>query len=91
VPCINLFINLLISYLFRIFLNEGNKCSHASRDMGLTIIQIFCGFCLNARLLHIVAQIFVSYAPTPSLCSIAPLRLTFQNLKSVSCGCSTLF
>jgi hypothetical protein len=37
-PCINLFIDLLISYLFRIFLNEANKCSHASRDVGLTII-----------------------------------------------------
>jgi hypothetical protein len=38
VPYINLFIDLLISYLFRIFLNDANKCSHASRDMGLTII-----------------------------------------------------
>jgi hypothetical protein len=38
VPCMNLFIDLFISYLFRVFLNEANKCSHASGDMGLTII-----------------------------------------------------
>jgi hypothetical protein len=38
VPGINLFIDLLISYLFCIFLNEANKCSRASGDMGLTII-----------------------------------------------------
>jgi hypothetical protein len=34
----NLFIDLLIFYLFRIFLNEANKCSHASGDMGSTMI-----------------------------------------------------
>jgi hypothetical protein len=38
VVCINLFIDLLISYLFGIFLNEANKCSHFLGDMGLTII-----------------------------------------------------
>ncbi len=38
VPCINSSIDLLISYLFRIFLNEANKCSHASGDMGLANI-----------------------------------------------------
>jgi hypothetical protein len=32
----DLFIDLLISYLFRIFLNEAHKCSHASGDMGST-------------------------------------------------------
>jgi hypothetical protein len=37
-PCINLFIDFLISYLFRIFLNGSNKCSHASGDVGSTII-----------------------------------------------------
>jgi hypothetical protein len=77
VPCINLFIYLLISYLFCIFLNEANKCSHASGDMGSTIIKIFCGFCLNARFLHIIAQIFAPYAAAPSLCSIASQCLTF--------------
>ncbi len=34
----DLFIDLLILYLFRIFLNEANKCSQASGDMGSTII-----------------------------------------------------
>ncbi len=43
VPCIilesePLFIDLLIFYLFRIFLNEANKCSQASGDMGSTMI-----------------------------------------------------
>ncbi len=29
-------LDFLIFYLFRIFLNEANKCSHASGDMGLS-------------------------------------------------------
>ncbi len=43
VPCIifdsePLFFDLLIFYLFHIFLNEANKFSHASGGMGLTMI-----------------------------------------------------
>jgi hypothetical protein len=58
VPCFNLCIDLHISYLFRILLNKANNCSHASGDMGLIIIYIFWGFCLNTRFLNIIAQIF---------------------------------
>ncbi len=38
VPCINLFIDLLIFLSVSYFLNEANKCSQASGEMGLTII-----------------------------------------------------
>ena len=41
--------------LFRIFSNEANICSPASRVVGSTMIYLFCGFCLNARFLHIIA------------------------------------
>jgi hypothetical protein len=34
----DLLIDLLIFYLFRIFLNEANKCSQASGDIGSAII-----------------------------------------------------
>jgi hypothetical protein len=67
-PCIifdsepDLFIDLLIFYLFRIFLNEANKSSHASGHMCSTMIYIFSTFCLNARFLHIVIQIDASSA-----------------------------
>ncbi len=64
----NLFIDLLIFYLFRIFLNEVNKCSHASGDMGSTMIKIFRGFCFNARVLHTTIQNDASRAVS---CSIA--------------------
>ncbi len=83
----DLFIDLLILYLFRIFLNEANKCSHASGDMGSTIIKIFCGFCLNARFLRIIAQIFASCTAIPSLsdpgsvCENTFLLLRSCNLK----------
>ncbi len=42
--------------LFRIFSNEANICSPASRVVGSTMIYLFCGFCLNARFLHIIAR-----------------------------------
>jgi hypothetical protein len=50
VPCIIfdsepiIFIDLLIFYVFRIFLNEANKYSHASGDMSSTTydLNILC-------------------------------------------------
>ncbi len=60
----NIFIDLIIFYLFCIVLNEANTCFHASGEVGLTMIEIFCGFCLNARFLHKIKQVDASGAVT---------------------------
>ncbi len=87
VPCINLFIDLLIYYLFRIFLNEANNCSHASREpRRLNYYLNILWFLFKCAIFtYNCTDLFASCAATPSLRSIASLCLTFQNLMTVSC------
>ncbi len=49
-------------------MNQINVHAHVSGDMCSTMIYTFCGFCVNARFLHIIAQICASCAAIPFLC-----------------------
>ncbi len=79
----------LIYFLFCIFSKEANIFGNALQHTVSNTIQLF-SFCLNARFLHTITRIHASCAEASSSRCGASLCLSFQNLKTLSCWCSTL-
>jgi hypothetical protein len=60
--------------LSSLYVQFNSRCSHASGDMGSTMIEIFCGFCLNAQFIHIIIQIDASSAVTRHHVLLLPIN-----------------